>query len=396
MTTVLLALLLITSSLLQLQAQDPAAAATATAADTAPNLNWLHARGNEAMTGLSPTQLNLPLELVWTFTTGDKARKEGVLATPVVKDGKVYIGGQSGRFYCIDLATGKEVWKVEKESAFEGNAGFSGNLVIAGCVDSFVYAWDATTGEEKWKFETRGEIHAGINTWKNAEGKEHVLIGSYDNLLYCLDAATGTKLWEYETTNYINGAAAIYEDKVVFGGCDGMLYVIDIATGKEVKTIEVGAYIGNNIAVDKGIAYITHYGNKVAAFDFNDGTKLWEYGERDFPYYAAAAVSDEWVVAAGRDKRIRKLERATGKEVWEFRTRGDIDGSPLICANQHVLFGSGDGYFYALDLSNGEEKWRYEIGADIKVAPAVAGNFILVGADDGNVYCFKNVPSPAP
>jgi len=363
------------------------------AQETPPS--WVHPRGDLAMTGNSAAALNFPLELAWDFAAGEKTRKEGVLATPMIKDGKVYIGGQSGRFYCLDLSTGKEVWKVEKKSFFEGNAGFSGDMVIAGCGDGFVYAWNAADGTEKWKFETRGEIHAGVSVWKGEDGKERVLIGSYDNILYCLDAATGEKLWEYETANYVNGGAAIYEGKVVFGGCDGMLYVLDVMTGKEVKTIEVGAYIGNNVAVDKGIAYVTHYGNKVAAFDFNDGAKLWEYGERDFPYYAAVAVNRDSVIAAGRDKRIRRLDRATGEKAWEFRTRGDIDSSPVICADKHVIFGSGDGYFYALDLSNGEETWRYEIGSAIKVAPAVAGNYVIFGADDGNVYCFKSVTSTA-
>lgn len=67
-----------------------------------------------------------------------------------------------------------------------------------------------------------------------------------------------------------------------------------------------------------------------------------------------------------------------------------MDSSPVICAGVHVIAGSNDGYFYALDLSKGEEVWRYEVGAPVKTAPAVAGDYVLIGADDGNVYCFKN------
>ncbi|WP_009962338.1 PQQ-binding-like beta-propeller repeat protein [Verrucomicrobium spinosum] len=352
--------------------------------------DWQMGRGDAAMRGQSPTALNFPLELAWTAELGNKARREGVIATPVVRDGKVYVGSQSGNFACLDLTTGKEVWKIKKDSFFEGNAGFAGALVIVGCGDAFVYAFDAATGKEVWKFETDGEVHAGVNHWTGPDGKQRVLIGSYDNRLYCLDAATGQKHWDYETTNYVNGAVAIYENQVVFGGCDGVLYVLDIATGKEVKKIEVGAYIGNNVAADKGMAYVAHYGNRVSAFSFGDGAKLWEFGEREFPYYAAPAVNDTWVVAGGRDKRIYGLDRAKGEAKWQFRTRGDVDSSPVICAGVHVIAGSNDGYFYALDLSKGEEVWRYEVGAPVKTAPAVAGDYVLIGADDGNVYCFKN------
>jgi outer membrane protein assembly factor BamB len=351
--------------------------------------DWPLARGNAEMTGTTPTALNFPLDLAWTFKTADK-RGEGVIATPVVKDGKVYVGSQSGRFFCIDLATGKEVWKVEKDGFFEGNAAFAGDLVIAGCGDAFVYAWKAADGKEVWKFETQGEIHAGANPWTGPDRKVRILIGSYDNKLYCLDALTGEKLWEYETANYVNGAAAIFDGKTAFGGCDGTLYILDMLTGKEEKKVDVGAYIGNNIAADKGVAYLSHYGNKVEAFALGDGARLWQYGERDFPFYAAPAVNAQWVIAGVRDRRVYGLERQKGEQKWTFKTQGDVDSSPLICADKHVIFGCNDGFFYAAELSNGQEAWRYEIGAPVKAAPAVAGDFILIGADDGNVYAFKN------
>ncbi len=352
--------------------------------------DWPLIRGDAAMTGRAATKLEFPLKLAWSTQIGDKTKREGVTATPITHGGKVYIGAQNGRFACLDLATGKILWQVEKKGFFESTAAVTGGLVIAGCGDTSIYAWKADTGEQVWKVATDGEVHAGVNLWTNEAGKVQVLIGSYDNRLYCLDSATGAKLWDFETSNYVNGACAIYENQVVFGGCDGMLYVLDVKTGKEVKKIEVGNYIGNNIAADKGTAYVAHYGNKVTAFTFVDGKQLWEFGERDFPYYAAPAVNERWVIAGGRDKRVHALERTKGDEKWQFRTRGDVDSSPVICADTHVIFGSNDGFLYAANLADGSEAWRYEIGAPVKSAPAVAGDNILVGADDGVVYCFKS------
>lgn len=362
----------------------------------ADSLDWPLIRGDAAMTGVSSQSLTFPLKLKWSVSLGEKAKKEGIVATPVTKDGKIYIGVQNGTFACLNPEDGKVLWKVEKKGFFEGSAAFVGDLVIAGCGDGFVYAWKAATGEEAWKFETQGEIHAGINTWKDETGKVRVLVGSYDYNLYCLDGATGAKIWNFETANYVNGASAIYENQVVFGGCDGMLYVLDVKTGTEIKKIEVGTYIGNNIAAAGGNAYLAHYGNKVEAYSFSTGAKLWEFNERDFPYYAAPAVNDQWVIAGGRDKRVHALDRANGNQKWQYRTRGDVDSSPVITADGHVLFGSNDGYFYAANLADGAETWRYEIGSAVKSAPAVANGCALVGADDGSVYCFESSAAHAP
>lgn len=352
--------------------------------------DWPLIRGDAAMTGRSGTKLAFPLTLEWIAEVGDKAKKEGVVATPITHQGRIFVGAQNGKFACLDRETGKIIWQLEKKGFFEGSAAVADGLVIAGCGDSFVYGWKIGDGTEAWKFETNGEIHAGVNLWKDTNGKTFALIGSYDNWLYCLDVATGQKIWAFETSNYINGAVAIYEGQVVFGGCDGMLYVLDIKTGKETRKIEVNSYIGNNVAADKGVAYVAHYGNKVAAFSLADTRQLWEFGERDFPYYAAPAVSGNWVIAGSRDKRVYGIDRAKGDEKWVFRTRGDVDSSPVICADTHVIFGSNDGFLYAANLADGAEAWRYEIGAPVKAAPAVAGDWILVGSDDGIVYAFKN------
>ena len=352
--------------------------------------DWPLVRGDAAMTGRAPLKLAFPVKLAWSTSVGDKTKREGITAAPITHNGKVFVGAQNGKFACINLEDGKIVWQVEKKGFFEGSAAVVDKVVIVGCGDAFVYAFDIATGKEVWKFETEGEIHAGVNLWKDDSGKMLALIGSYDNKLYCLEAATGKKVWDFETTNYVNGASAIYENQATFGGCDGNLYVLDVKTGKEVRKIEVNSYIGNNIAADKGVAYVAHYGKRVAAFTLADGKKLWEFNDRDFEYYAAPAVDEKWVIAGCRDKRVHALDRATGDEKWQFRTRGDVDSSPVICGDAHVVFGSNDGHVYAVGLADGKETWSYEIGAPVKAPFAIAGDSLLVGADDGMIYCFKN------
>jgi outer membrane protein assembly factor BamB len=367
--------------------------------------DWTYSRGNPEMTGSVAADIKYPLDLAWQYKSmaAPRGQAEMLVTSAVVRQGKVYAGNKEGTFFCLELATGKELWvnkitherlvggkKVIEKTAFDGAAGFSGDLVICGNLDGWVYAWNAQTGKEQWKYETMGEIHAAVNVWTDPKDKkDYVFVGSHDNNIYCLTAADGKKVWEAETGNYVNGGAAVGEGKVVFGGCDAVLHVHDALSGKELRQVDVGNYIGNNVAISAGIIYVTHYGGRVGAYDMSTGTKVWEYGERDFEYYAAVGIAEKIIVAAGRDKRIHGIDRATGKGLWEMRTKDTIDSSPLVCGGKTVLCGSTDGYIYALNLKDGAELWHYEIGAAVRTSAAVAGDYVLFGADDGTLYCFK-------
>jgi outer membrane protein assembly factor BamB len=53
-----------------------------------------------------------------------------------------------------------------------------------------------------------------------------------------------------------------------------------------------------------------------------------------------------------------------------------------------VVVGSDDGWLYLVSLDKGKELWSYEIGQAIESSPAVARAKVVIGADDGGVYCF--------
>jgi outer membrane protein assembly factor BamB len=53
-----------------------------------------------------------------------------------------------------------------------------------------------------------------------------------------------------------------------------------------------------------------------------------------------------------------------------------------------VWIGSNNGRLYGLDRATGGPEWSYEIGSWVASGPAVSGNALVVGAWDGNLYCF--------
>ena len=99
-----------------------AAAAIASAAVSVPRsafVNWgaylkgpAHSSENAAATAISPTTVG-GMTRAWTWNPASPTmpgQPSGLLASPTVFDGRIYIGANTGVFYALDEATGHEIW----------------------------------------------------------------------------------------------------------------------------------------------------------------------------------------------------------------------------------------------------------------------------------------------
>jgi outer membrane protein assembly factor BamB len=345
--------------------------------------DWPMFRGNPSLTGVASGKLADKLALLWTFKTGAPVK-----SSPAIVDGKVFIGSDDQKVYALDLATGAKAWEFATEGPIESSALVLGATVYIGSGDGKVYALAAKDGAKVWEFKTEDKI-LGAPNWVKSEkdGKVAILVGSYDFRLYSLDAATGKSNWVYETGNYINGSPAVLDAITVFGGCDAVLHVINVETGEKVKEIDGGAYIAGSVALADNRAYYGHYENEFLCVDLLKDTNVWKFSDKAFPFFASPAVIGDRVIIGGRDKRVRALNRADGRELWSFATQGKVDSSPVVVDGK-VVVGSEDGRLYVLSLVDGKELWNYEIGQGLTSSPALAGGKVVIGSEDGSVYCF--------
>ena len=360
---------------------------------------WPVFRGSPELHGVSGEVLKPPLREAWRFKAD-----EFVTATAAIGNGRVFIGSQGGFFYCLNLETGKEIWKRQLSSEFkkpknegdppelrrtsiESSACLLDDSVYVGVDDGNLYCLNTGDGSIRWKFETDGEILGGINFHRGKE-RTVVVFGSYDNFAYGVDAKTGEKIWEYETGNYINGTPTIAEGRVFFGGCDGVLYQIDVLTGEEKGKLPIDTYIANSAAVDDGVAYIAHYGNQIQAFALDGEEPKWTFHERDFPYFASPTLTRDRVIVGGRGKRVYTVDRETGEKVWQFKAQRSLDSSAVVSGDV-VYIGSDDGRLYGLSLEKGAKLWEFDSGDAIKSSPAIAGGRLVISSEEGIVYAFE-------
>ncbi len=339
--------------------------------------DWPVFRGNAAMTGTADAKLPDQLDEVWEF-----ACQGDIRSAPAIVGNVVYVASMDRHLYALDLATGKEKWKVKLGSMEAGPAVKNGRVYV-GDLEGKLHAVDAATGKELWAFETMGEIHASANF-----ASDDILIGSHDSTLYRVTPA-GKKVWEYKIDGPINGAAAVAGDRTFAAGCDSLLHVIDTGTGKAVGSVDLGGQPAATAAVAGDFAYVgTVSGNSVLVVDWKTLKRGWEFAakRRAQPFYSSAAVTDKLVVVGSRDRKIYALDKATGAETWSVATEGNVDASPVV-AGGRVYVGSmaSSGDFYVLDLATGTIKQQLALGSPVSGSAAVGADCLIVGTEKGRV-----------
>jgi len=352
--------------------------------------DWAAFRGDPALNGVAPGALALPLAERWSFQAG-----KGIVPSPVVAGGRLYVGCDDHRLYCLDAASGALLWAHETKDILEAPATVVGERVFVGVTDGSFLALDAASGALAWSFQTEDKILGAANLLV-LDGEPHLVLGSYDANVYCLAAADGSLRWKFETANYVNGTPAVEGERVVFGGCDAILHVLDGRTGKELQALELGndSQVAGSVALRAGRAYFGHYGNAFVCVDLAENRVAWSFPDAKQAFFSSPSLTGERVVFGGRNKQLHCVDARTGELVWKYATRRKLDNSPVVVGDS-VVIGTADGKLAVLGLADGGERWTADLGAELAGSVAVAGGWIYAADLDGRVRAFGPPPPAA-
>ena len=93
--------------------------------------------------------------------------------------------------------------------------------VYVGSDDSKVYCLDAASGAFIWSYATGGDV---LSSPAVVGGK--VYIASFDRKVYCLDANTGAFIWSYTTGSQVVSSPAVVGGKVYIGFSSTIRFIV--------------------------------------------------------------------------------------------------------------------------------------------------------------------------
>ncbi|MEK6405882.1 MAG: PQQ-binding-like beta-propeller repeat protein [Acidobacteriota bacterium] len=288
-------------------------------------------------------------QAIWRTQLADPTQAFHIYGSPLVFDGKIYIGLAShcvnpcitGRLVCVDASDGRVLWNfATAPDGSKGGAVWSSATVDPGrrmiyvgtgnfCTgadthSSAVIALNADTGALVWEFK---KLRADLNNLDfgaspvlfDIDGRQMLAIPSKDGHCYGLHRATGELIWDTVVTDGDSRGGSISSPATAYGKI----------------------FFGATVRVATG---------KVVALDQRDGRIVWDT-PLSLPVIGAAAVAGGAVFVGGADGRLRAFDASTGSEVWNSPEHNQMLGGVSISAAS-LFIGSTDNSVYAFSLPN--------------------------------------------
>jgi outer membrane protein assembly factor BamB len=143
--------------------------------------------------------------------------KESQVAGGVaIRGNSVFSGTHAGELIHANLATGEIVWtNTDCEAEVFTTPAVSGDKVIYGGMDDTIYCVDRATGKNVWKFDAKGMPGSAVIVGDK-------VVVTANGVLYMLALADGKQLWTYEVSDEIT-PPSIINGMILVGGKDGSL-----------------------------------------------------------------------------------------------------------------------------------------------------------------------------
>ena len=362
------------------------------------NTDWYTYMANNNRTGYSEAPSPQDNTILWTAPVTGTWHE---FVSPVVVDGRVYHASEEEEIaYCLDAATGAEIWRFESigdaiDDAMHvqdgrvylasdsiwcldaltgdriwafgdgGDYGFTGppvlyenSVFVFAYSSSSVYSLDRDSGEEIWSTDTLLGSQSSMTAWNGLLFLPTFSSGT-QGWMYALNTVSGEIAWvTYDIGHLWDSSPVVVDSTIYIGSCNGSLYRIDALTGSIINEFTFGGLerIESTPAIHEDRAYfgLDDYFYCVDRFS---GVVQWDLYLPDGYLHASAGIAD-------------------GLVFW-----GDDDCSPY----DSLVF------IHAVDIQTGTEIWNYpvyEVPLGIISSPAIVDGVMYIGAGDGNLYAF--------
>lgn len=263
----------------------------------------------------------------------------------------------------------------------------------------------AEDGSTEWFFRTKNSVHSDIALCNGV-----IYAGDMDYNIYALKASDGTVIWSRpmaDVTYPFFSEGVTVDSGIVYFGTGQRLCALNAADGGTVWTnksehpseINVGT---NRIA--SGALLTNGYWRGRFCYDAASGEQLWCVRDPQNRYSnCTPAVLDTTFIYTARNTLFQVGARS-GKvlKMQKFSEGFYVKSEPLITGDK-VIVGTSDSGILGVNLEDFSKAWKRQTGPaliytmpysqdsekTVECSPVAYGENVIVGANDGSVYCLN-------
>lgn len=333
--------------------------------------------------------------LIWTNEHSSVYTRFAQSASPTVNNGRVFLQSAGRLARCIDLATGKEIWKTQIPGDFRDEYLQSSFVVvqnIAITLSRGLIAFDADNGDIVWQIKNEdGKVsHASPAIWNGPDGPL-VICNTGRGETVAVLAKSGEVVWKLNV-GANHSSPLVFENKLILysnSRKNGLLcFELNSEVPKQLWQYRGVADSGSTPVVSNGLVFAQGE-RRLACVDITDGSEQWmTMLDMNRPRYSSL-ISADGQVFYGFDGLLA-FKASNKKFTTTMKAKIDRDG---LLADEEVFrekLGIDKLETTAEGQIEAEKLWsrQFSNGPLVCTTPAIADGLIFIRLKNG-VACYN-------
>jgi outer membrane protein assembly factor BamB len=334
---------------------------------------------------------SLDVKKVWSTSIGKAGQ---YTFTPAVFAGDVLAASADGVVTRIDVASGRQIWRIDTGMKLTAGVGTNGATVAVVGNEGMLKVFDGE-GKQRWEKQVSSEVLSAP-----AVGQGLVIIRSIDNRVAAYDEETGERRWIAQrnspalTLRAAPGIAMAAQTAIVAmpGGRLSALTLNnggprwEVAIGEPRGTTELEriADVSGMPAVAGNTVCAVAFQGRVGCFDVQSGTPSWL---KEFSSDVGVGLDSGHVYAVDEQARVSAFNRDNGVSSWRNdQLLNRRLSAPVSVGSRAVAVGDFQGNIHFLSQENGGFVARVATdGSPVLEMPVVIGNTAIFQTQAGTL-----------
>ncbi|MCC6138904.1 MAG: PQQ-binding-like beta-propeller repeat protein [Bdellovibrionaceae bacterium] len=274
-------------------------------------------------------------------------------------EGGVFFGGNDGRFYSVDIQTGKLDWNYPLNSESTVAPTVQGKFIFHMAMNGTLYALEKESGRVLWvkakslksTLTVRGSAQPIFS-----DGK--IYAGHSDGMFTAYNAADGAVLWEKQLSdkskfNDIDARPLVAGDCILVATYSESLFCLDKQTGQTRWTLSDGGSARPIYVEGQDVYYTTDAA--IMIVDLKSGKVRKSHKVKsDVGIPTGAVPYKSWVVVGFSEGPLVLMDKETGEWVDTFYPGRGVSATPALDgATGEVFLVSNQANIYKLNIKSG-------------------------------------------